>query len=541
MTSAVRVAVNEANLVKNLKFAFSNFSTFLGELIQNSRRAGATKVDIVLVGKTLTVTDDGHGIENFQNLFTVAESGWNQQTQTLENPFGMGFTSALFACERLTVESCGQRLEAPTSSLLQLSDVQVVPGDFAAGTRLTLANLSFDETRVEGALKAIARGYPIPIIFNGTSLDRPEALDCATFEQMPIGAVWIKDLSKVTLARSNVRVFLQGLLVAGLPHCIAPLVVIHLDSTLFNAKLPDRDCLIDELEKMAEIEKQVGHVIHASLAKKQREMDVVAFVETYWDVACEFSPDLLRDHPAVPTRLLSELESLACCSDTYVPYKYVPTRDAKPLLRDDFERGDHKVVLGSCYVDLECDLASALKLAYVRAIGASVVEKRLPAGHWLFSAPLLEDFDVQYEIVNPGVVAGSGSFQWDFDLQICDAIRINGVWGEVTIADDEIAVGNGEDDLHICLYSPKDVVRPGVGVEQFEDFYSDDGFDDSWYDESLDKFRRLIMQARHSKPTDLLNDLLSDIYVDTASALSTSYILQVSDIGRLTVIEQLAT
>jgi len=139
MTSAVRVEVNEANLVKNLKFAFSNFSTFLAELIQNSRRAGATRVEISLEGKDLTVVDDGHGIENFQNLFTIAESGWNQPTQSLENPFGMGFTSALFACERLTVESRGQRLEATTRALLDMLDVPVVTGEITTGTRLTLS------------------------------------------------------------------------------------------------------------------------------------------------------------------------------------------------------------------------------------------------------------------------------------------------------------------------------------------------------------------------------------------------------------------
>ncbi|WP_204336359.1 ATP-binding protein, partial [Proteus mirabilis] len=89
--------------VKNLKFAFSNFSTFLAELIQNSRRAGASMVDIRLEGKSLTVIDDGQGVQDFQKLFTIAESGWDAQTQSLENPFGMGFTSALFACEVLKV------------------------------------------------------------------------------------------------------------------------------------------------------------------------------------------------------------------------------------------------------------------------------------------------------------------------------------------------------------------------------------------------------------------------------------------------------
>lgn len=62
MNTSIQLAVNEQNLVKNLKFAFANFSTFLAELIQNSRRAGASSVHITLEGNTLIVVDDGFGI-----------------------------------------------------------------------------------------------------------------------------------------------------------------------------------------------------------------------------------------------------------------------------------------------------------------------------------------------------------------------------------------------------------------------------------------------------------------------------------------------
>lgn len=539
MTSAVRVEVNEANLVKNLKFAFSNFSTFLVELIQNSRRAGATRVEISLDGKDLTVVDDGHGIENFQNLFTIAESGWNHQTRSIENPFGMGFTSALFACERLTVESRGQRLEATTRALLDMVEVPVVTGEITTGTRPTLSKLSFDETRMEGALQSIARGYPIPIIFNGVALARPEALDATTFDQTPIGAVWIKDLSHVTLGSSDVCVFLQGILVAGSSHCRAPHVVVHLDSAKFKAKLPDRNCLIDAEEKLAEINQHIGHLIHRRLADLQKTMATLDFASTYWNVACKYATDVLRDHPVVPADVFSEIEALLCYSDGHDPRVYVSARDAKPLFREAFDRGERKVVIGSCYVDLESDPACALKLAYVKSIGAAVVSSSLPAGHWLLNAPELDDFDVLHELVNPGSIAGSDIFSWEFDLRICDAIRISGIWGVVVIDDEEIAVCADGDVRHLTVYSPQAVNRPGAGVKQFEDFYCDDRFDESWHDECLDKYRRWIKQARHCTPTDLLNDLLSDIYVDTSSALGTRYILEVSDHGHLNVVEKL--
>lgn len=188
-TETVRVAVNEANLVRNLKFAFSNYSTFLAELIQNSRRAGATTVDIDLDGQTLTVSDDGNGIENFQSLLTIGDSAWDNQTQSLVNPFGMGFTSALFACAHLMVESRGQKIAGTTRALLAREDVAVTAGSVSTGTRLTLKGLTFDQTKIEPALKEIATGYAIPIVFNGEKIARPYALRDDRFDRSAIG--WI--------------------------------------------------------------------------------------------------------------------------------------------------------------------------------------------------------------------------------------------------------------------------------------------------------------------------------------------------------------
>ena len=53
--------VNQEKLVQNLRFSFTNATTVLAEMLQNARRAGATKVkiDFVPETKTLTVRIDG--------------------------------------------------------------------------------------------------------------------------------------------------------------------------------------------------------------------------------------------------------------------------------------------------------------------------------------------------------------------------------------------------------------------------------------------------------------------------------------------------
>ncbi|WP_020482876.1 ATP-binding protein [Methylomonas sp. MK1] len=91
-TNEVAMKVNQANLVKSLRFSFTNKTTVLGELIQNARRANAAMVVINFCPetKTLQVLDDGCGIESMATLLTVAESGWDADVIVNEHPFGLG-------------------------------------------------------------------------------------------------------------------------------------------------------------------------------------------------------------------------------------------------------------------------------------------------------------------------------------------------------------------------------------------------------------------------------------------------------------------
>ena len=60
----VQVRVNERGALRNGRFAFTNRLTLVSELLQNSRRAGATQVTINHdeTARRVTVIDDGCGI-----------------------------------------------------------------------------------------------------------------------------------------------------------------------------------------------------------------------------------------------------------------------------------------------------------------------------------------------------------------------------------------------------------------------------------------------------------------------------------------------
>jgi hypothetical protein len=60
------------------------------EILQNARRAGATKVVISNEDDLVTVRDDGQGIEDFAKLLDLGGSGWEEELESSEDPAGVG-------------------------------------------------------------------------------------------------------------------------------------------------------------------------------------------------------------------------------------------------------------------------------------------------------------------------------------------------------------------------------------------------------------------------------------------------------------------
>src|SRR5260370_41221534 len=80
-------------------FRNDDLGTFV-EVLQNSRRAAATLVEVGIdevqgssARCVVTILDNGTGIRDFEQLLTLGDSGWRTDTQTTEDPAGMGFYS----------------------------------------------------------------------------------------------------------------------------------------------------------------------------------------------------------------------------------------------------------------------------------------------------------------------------------------------------------------------------------------------------------------------------------------------------------------
>lgn len=157
------------------------------EILQNARRAGATLVEISIEQVEpeecfITVQDNGSGIGNFQQLLTLGESGWDEVTETREDPAGMGFFS--LCRSEIQVSSGGRRVTISPLVFLGKERAQVQELDPPiVGTRIRFSRPS-SKDKLTRALHESAEFCPIEVRLQGEPLPRHDFLEGALYREM---------------------------------------------------------------------------------------------------------------------------------------------------------------------------------------------------------------------------------------------------------------------------------------------------------------------------------------------------------------------
>ena len=197
--------------------------TIASELLQNARRAGATRVTLSIgvvsrdpqsdkgqSGKGqyneawCTVHDDGQGIDDFQDLVTFGGSGWSPDSSPDEDYAGMGvFVLATRGC---IVHSGSLSVTLTTAVFTGTADAEVTTTPHVAGTAISfpcqkpVANDTMNKDEA-GLIAAVfiyaftkaARYFPIPVIVNGEAVHQQGFLDHSIanylYEGVTIGVV----------------------------------------------------------------------------------------------------------------------------------------------------------------------------------------------------------------------------------------------------------------------------------------------------------------------------------------------------------------
>jgi hypothetical protein len=512
----MKITVNSTNLIRNLSAVFSNNTRFIGELIQNSRRAGATQINITrhakgseylgkpLAYEMLEFVDDGKGVQDFSKLLTVAESGWDEATQSTEHPYGMGFLSAVFACERMEIESNGKMMSFDCDALISGGSADIRDYPMNGGARFVLINPKFDASKLEDTANWYGRGLEMTVYCNGEKVDNFSCPSVCDIEIPGIGVAHVGSSRNI----DDFAVFLQGMLTGGVLR-YATRNFIHVTNPSFKARMPDREGFInhDEVMKLMKAAWE-EHVVKALLreAVSRQDADEVDAILNY----ASFS-------------MTEYVIGLGC-----VPYKAIVRIDEHKPEKTVFDTQGLVVVPESWLESEDYDFSHAdnvLRLSYCDALRESgvklVIIKDSYAPHIATLTTPNLTINVQGES-EQSVYLDTGYMRWNFEdiggvtVLRAKAIIVNSELGEVVMSND-----NGYGSMMLL---PMDITAPDSSavvyqlgntpnfgswyniVYNFEDEY--DTYHEDW-EEDNDR----VVQAEMLKLFDTTSEQrLQDVY-----------------------------
>lgn len=142
------------------------------EMLQNSRRAGATTVWILYDEKEQFVRyfDDGHGLTDFGQLLSLGFSGWDDGIEAAEDPAGAGFFS--LSPREVTVHSRGKKVTINEAGWLGMP-IDVVPSDwYGKGVQM-----EFHDEWPERLVEEEMEFGPLTVYYNGRKLRKRNFID----------------------------------------------------------------------------------------------------------------------------------------------------------------------------------------------------------------------------------------------------------------------------------------------------------------------------------------------------------------------------
>lgn len=495
----IQVRINEDGALRNQRYAFTDRFTLISELLQNARRAGATRIEIDYdaAAQVLRVQDDGCGLADFQKLLSFHESGWDAATAAEERPFGVGFSKCLYAATRCIVTSHHQRVDIDSAAALAKASIDVeTVAEAVVGTRIELHGVDLPD--LGKRIETLCQGFMVPVLFNGKPLARRFALANLLAMPSPIGAIHLAGRQDGRHSYDTM-VFLQGFCVMKPVYCPLDKVnVVHLDSRQFTARLPDRDKLIDEDVQRKRIDAELKACWRRTLEVAKSELPPERFVESYYGAMRGWGQvDLLNDLDVLPAELFDDIVNYPIQDDNrgYVRQVAVaPTRQA-------IESGAMKLVSLDWVGD---DNAPRWMLA--RAKGYLVVDwLGLHLDHWAQRhVRFLEEEAVRVEPVSEQLrVQLEGRWIWPTVI-LCEAVRIR-------VGDDVVEItdqGVCHDDV---LYIPGGEMS-GEPVRQASSFIDEnEQFRQSDLDADRDALADLIRRLRSVDPVQTLDSLLREL------------------------------
>lgn len=176
LPATIQTAVGQSILGKITRlFNNNSVADVLNEILQNCRRAGATRVDIdsfeLADRQVLVIRDDGTGIDDPAKLMTLGDSGWDSTIADREDPAGMGVFS--LAGHRVEIHSFspaagqGWCVTIAPDAWESGAPLEIEPCSIACGTEILIDMPAAWASALSAAAATAATFYPLPVHFQG--------------------------------------------------------------------------------------------------------------------------------------------------------------------------------------------------------------------------------------------------------------------------------------------------------------------------------------------------------------------------------------
>ncbi|MDE0379386.1 MAG: hypothetical protein OXI20_09100 [Rhodospirillales bacterium] len=193
LPATIRARVHDGAIDRVSRFFNASVADAAAELIQNSRRSGATRLDVATEategGTVVTVTDDGFGIADPAVLLSFGESGWDAATAKREDPAGMGVYAlskrgCVISSRPATAGIApmpGWRVDLTPECFLGKQEARIVGCEDAPLPSGTAISFPADQSPegIGAAFAAAARHCPLAVTVNGEPVERKAFLDGA--------------------------------------------------------------------------------------------------------------------------------------------------------------------------------------------------------------------------------------------------------------------------------------------------------------------------------------------------------------------------
>ena len=192
----ISARIHEGALSRVTRMYAAGLADVFTEALQNSRRAGATRVRVDIDASedtpgafTVTVTDDGAGVADPAVLLSFGENGWSEDLARREDAAGMGFLS--LARRGCTVVSRPRsdggetapawRVDLTPAHFLGEEEADILPDADAHRPHGTAVRFRTEEAReaFRRTLENAVRHYPLPVTLDDEAVPRRAFLDGA--------------------------------------------------------------------------------------------------------------------------------------------------------------------------------------------------------------------------------------------------------------------------------------------------------------------------------------------------------------------------